>query len=315
MTRRSKNSAFEDFVLIASSLPWWLCLILAAFAWFGLHALAMRPIAPPMPPTNLSTVIIAQLVRTAASAAQYLVPMLLVAGALVSIAGRWQRRTLFDSIADSGVKNTVQGLTWQQFEQLTGEAFRRRGFTVTENATLGADAGIDLRLHKNGEKYLVQCKQWRALKVGVGVVRELYGVMAAEGATGGFVVTSGRFTKEACDFAQGRNMELIDGTALQQWIQTIGKVSQINPVDISVDHNENAGQHMERAVSCPRCQATMVRRTAKRGSDAGNSFWGCSIPGMSRNTMTDLAWSTFLANTLRTTTLSRTSLLKHRLAN
>jgi restriction system protein len=88
MARRSKNSTFEDLVLIASRLPWWLCLILAAFAWFGLHALAMRPIAPPTPPINLSTVIMAQLVRTAASAAQYLVPMLLVAGALVSIAGR-----------------------------------------------------------------------------------------------------------------------------------------------------------------------------------------------------------------------------------
>ncbi len=42
-----------------------------------------------------------------------------------------------------------------------------------------------------------------ALKVGVDVVRELYGVMAAKGATGGFVVTSGRFTEDAKAFAQG----------------------------------------------------------------------------------------------------------------
>jgi Restriction endonuclease len=47
------------------------------------------------------------------------------------------------------------------------------------------------------ERFLVQCAQWRAFKVGVDVVRELYGVMAAKGAAGGFVVTSGKFTDDA----------------------------------------------------------------------------------------------------------------------
>nr|WP_246295105.1 restriction endonuclease [Schlegelella koreensis] len=32
---------------------------------------------------------------------------------------------------------------------------------------------------------MVQCKQWRAFKVGVQVVSEFYGVMAAQGAVGG----------------------------------------------------------------------------------------------------------------------------------
>ena len=82
----------------------------------------------------------------------------------------------------------------------------------------GADGGIDLvltRPGKNGsEKFLVQCKQWRAYKVGVDVVRELYGVMAAKGASGGFVVTSGRFTDDAISFARGRNVTLVDGPKL-----------------------------------------------------------------------------------------------------
>ena len=60
----------------------------------------------------------------------------------------------------------------------------------------------------------MQCKQWRAFKVGVDVVRELYGVMAARGATGGFVVTSGRFTDDAISFASGRNVTLVDGPKL-----------------------------------------------------------------------------------------------------
>jgi restriction system protein len=57
------------------------------------------------------------------------------------------------------------------------------------------------------------------LKVGVDIVRELYGVMAARGATGGFVVTSGRFTDEATSFASGRNVNLVDGPKLHGLIR------------------------------------------------------------------------------------------------
>ena len=61
---------------------------------------------------------------------------------------------------------------------------------------------------EKGEKYFVQCKQWKAYKVGVKIVRELLGVMVGGGATGGFVVTSGQFTKDAHRFAQENNVAL-----------------------------------------------------------------------------------------------------------
>jgi len=32
----------------------------------------------------------------------------------------------------------------------------------------------------------------------------------------------------------------------------------------------------DRALSCPKCDAPMVHRVAKRGKNAGNEFWGCS---------------------------------------
>ena len=97
---------------------------------------------------------------------------------------------------------------------LVGEAYRLQGYRVTETGGGGADGGIDLALTKGSEKFLVQCKQWKAYKVGVDVVRELYGVMAAKGATGGFVVTSGRFTDDAKAFSDGRNVQLVDGPKL-----------------------------------------------------------------------------------------------------
>jgi restriction system protein len=48
----------------------------------------------------------------------------------------------------------------------------------------------------------------------VSVVRELLGVITANGAVGGFVVTSGDFTKDAIEFANGRGIELITGDEL-----------------------------------------------------------------------------------------------------
>jgi hypothetical protein len=54
-------------------------------------------------------------------------------------------------------------------------------FQVEKPGGAGPNGGIDLILRSEGEKHLAQCKQWRAFKVGVQVVWERYGVMAAEG--------------------------------------------------------------------------------------------------------------------------------------
>ena len=78
----------------------------------------------------------------------------------------------------------------------------------------------------DGEKLLVQCKHWKAYKVGMSVVRELFGLMGAKGAAGGFVVTSGRCTQEAKDFATGGNIRLVDGEALFALIQSVRKTKK-----------------------------------------------------------------------------------------
>jgi len=82
--------------------------------------------------------------------------------------------------------------------------FRMRGFSVTETGGGGSDGGIDLVLKKHGEIFLVQCKQWCAYKVSVNVVRELLGVMVAQGATGGFVVTSGSLLRRLIHLQKDR---------------------------------------------------------------------------------------------------------------
>src|SRR6185503_18917134 len=105
------------------------------------------------------------------------------------------------------------------------------------------------------------------IKVGVDVVRELYGVMAAGGATGGFVVTSGRFTEAAIAFASGRNVTLIDGPKLHGLITQAKASAQrapMPPATTTAALPVDASPGVE--PSCPTCSKPMVRRTAKRGA-------------------------------------------------
>ncbi|MES1264380.1 MAG: topoisomerase DNA-binding C4 zinc finger domain-containing protein [Variovorax sp.] len=38
------------------------------------------------------------------------------------------------------------------------------------------------------------------------------------------------------------------------------------------------------ASACPKCAGTMVRRTARKGAHAGDSFWGCAAFPQCRGT-------------------------------
>jgi len=177
-------------------------------------------------------------------------------------------------------------LSWREFEMLVGEAFPRKGFQVRETRD-GPDQGLDLELRKGTELHLVQCKQWRAHKVGVSIVSELYGVMAACGAAGGFVVTSGVYTKDAEAFAAGRNIALVGGDRLHAMLETARAAipkqtrSEHDEVDarrsLSTPRREAAqGTEPPPTVPvCPNCGGAMVRRVARRGANQGSSSWGC----------------------------------------
>lgn len=273
MARKKKSSPAEDFVGVVALMPWWLGLIIGVVSYIMLHRLAtsavvISPIGP-----DLAGSLVGIFTRALAQAGQYLVPLLCLIGAGVSVLSRRKRTKLLDGVANAGNTDALGAMTWLEFEQMTGEWFRRQGYAINEVGGASPDGGIDLVLHKNGEKFLVQCKQWRSIKVGVGVVRELYGVMTAERASGGFVVTSGTFTDDAKKFAQGRNVELLDGAMLIHALRAASPGPQQSELK-QPNAPEEVHQPMMRP--CHVCGSKMVRRTAKRGATAGQAFLGCS---------------------------------------
>src|SRR5664279_4543245 len=130
------------------------------------------------------------------------------------------RRRQADLLAERGNSQAESAsMSWREFERLIGDSFRQRGYVVTG---FGAPDGVvDLGLKKNGRRFLVQCKHWRKHQVGVTVVLELNGVIEAQRAHGGFIVTGGEFTREAREFAQTCAIELIDLSALKKLIRVV----------------------------------------------------------------------------------------------
>ena len=261
-----------------SRLPWWVCLAVGAASYLILHAIASRP--PPVV-TNTSQMqglMADSVIRGGAYAFQYVLPILCSAAAVMSFVGRRRRRDLLLHVTDGGSPAAaIDAMSWQDFELLVAEGFRLQGFAVAEQGGASADGGVDMELTKDGEKWLVQAKHWRAKQVPVEVVRELAGVMPFRRAIGGYVVTSGRFTGPAQEFASGRGIKLLNGSKLtgmlaQARASLDGKVAR-RDAPLS---DRGAVSAPSTVPACPTCSRPMVLRKANRGRNAGGAFWGCA---------------------------------------
>ena len=286
MARKRKTGGFEDGMDLVAKLPWWAGVALALISYVFLHQLAQPPSDKGLQAGQLAGFAASAMVSSLASIGQYLLPAICLFGALGSFLASRRRQVLVNNVSQSKSADALDGMSWHEFELLVGEAFRLQGYRVVELGGSGPDGGIDLVLTKGSEKFLVQCKQWKAFKVSVTVVRELYGVMAAKGAAGGFVVTSGRFTEDAIAFASGRNIKLIDGPQLHGLISqaknarsaahvasprnliSVPAASTIRPAPAAVATQDSTP-------SCPSCGSAMTKRKAKRGANVGGEFWGC----------------------------------------
>lgn len=269
---------------LVAMLPWWAGVALAAVLYLILHGMASQEVVAAVKPGEMGAMVTQTLWKTLATFGQYVLPLICLAGAGISAWRRRERRNLIADVGQNKAADALNGMNWREFEMLVGEAFRLQGYGVLETGG-GADGGVDLVLSKGAEKYLVQCKQWKAFKVGVDVVRELYGVMAAKGAAGGFVVTSGRFTEDAVSFASGRNLKLIDGPLLHGLIhQARNSGGQASARQGGAASVSAAPADTPSVPCCPACSKPMVKRTAKRGASAGEEFWGCSAYPTCRGT-------------------------------
>jgi restriction system protein len=255
--RRNKHLLRE-----LAGLPWWVSVIVALVVFA-----AIRWLLPAVAGSNVILRGMGEAMRD--KAWMFAMPFVVVAG--VAAVNAWHRRRLFD---DQTGGESPRAMTWQNFERLVGETYRRQGYIVDEVGGSAPDGGIDLVLHRGGGKTVVQCKRWKSRQVGVTSIREFFGVTVAENAERGIFVTSGTFTPDAVEFARGKPLELIDGARLAGLIEGLqsGATTAKPASEVPLGQSKPKGNA---APACPRCGGDMVRRLAKRGASAGGEFWGC----------------------------------------
>ena len=208
----------------------------------------------------------------------WLATIIVLAAWVVAECYKLINRRLLDSRTDLA---SLCDISWQKFEELVGEAYRRKGYAASVVGNSFGDGGVDIELTRPGELVLVQCKQWKVLNVDVTVVREMLGVVVSRQANKGIVVTCGRFTDGAHRFAEevGSMIQLVDGEELADLVQSVQASVGDKLVAEPLQH-QSIAETAKAAPSCPTCNAVMVLRMARRGANAGSRFWGCpKYPG------------------------------------
>lgn len=131
---------------------------------------------------------------------------------------RWGRKPLRRPFVDA-----LSGLTGEELELLLARHYREQGYVVDHCGTGGrgrhTDGGIDLKLRRDAEYLVVECKHWKTEQVPHNDVHELIGIMHTERATGAIFVTSGEFTDAALRRAKDYpGLQMIDGVGLRRML-------------------------------------------------------------------------------------------------
>jgi Restriction endonuclease len=120
----------------------------------------------------------------------------------------------------------ILALTSRQFEELVRDVWRRFGYDVEMTART-RDGGFDVVAMKDAEarvRFLIECKRYDpSNRVGVGLVRSLYGIKTSERATKAILATTSTFTSDARKFSDTHEweLELRDYEGVLSWISRV----------------------------------------------------------------------------------------------
>jgi len=264
--KRKDESLFDDIFETLKGMPFWVGPLVAAimFLFLRYFVLLLIPVAKPGAYDS------GTIVRLFFPAFAWIITAMILVAWLWAELHKLFNRRLLDTRSSL---SSLGDISWREFENLVSEAYRRQGYVTEVVGNSCGDGGVDIRLTRFGSTVLVQCKQWKAWKVGVKEVREMLGVVVSERASKGIVVSSGGFTVEARRFAKSSNplIQLIDGRELLELIRSVQSKTAI-----ATGVREESGRDLPSSPACPTCGTVMVLRTARKGENPGSQFWGCS---------------------------------------
>ena len=99
-----------------------------------------------------------------------------------------------------------------------------------DGAAVHPEGDVDLELWKKGRKSVVVCRHWQVRQVGIELIRDLNGILKFERADEAIFLSSGSYTHDAWQFAQGKPLRLIDGEGLLNLILTLLYWEKLNVI-------------------------------------------------------------------------------------
>lgn len=245
--------------------PWWVSVLFAAIAYIGLSFVL------PALVMSSENFIFSAVAQNLPILAPYVAFTLLIPAPVAlfkQLSRQRQYSTTTNEIASQGTTAALNNLSWLEFESYIGEFFKQQGYEVKQAFSQKPDGGVDIWMRKDDQLTLVQCKHWKARKVGIQILREMYAVMIEHNASKMIIVTSGDFTSEAIKYALDKRIWLINGGELVHMIEQVRNRPAEEVVEVTPPKSATP--------LCPSCHAPLVMRTAKRGQNKGNQFYGCS---------------------------------------
>jgi restriction system protein len=176
--------------------------------------------------------------------------------------GQASERARFDT--RKWTPELLKHLEWRRFEELCAAYYEALGARARLDHSR-SDGGVDIFLCANGSDTaaaVVHCKAWDAYRVGLRALRR---AMTAAGVRDGVLVTAGRFTREAVNFAAQENIQLVDGAAL-----LVGLAELEPEKSLALLQFTTQGDFL--TPTCPRCSVKMISRRSIQG---GRTYWGC----------------------------------------
>lgn len=168
---------------------------------------------------------------------------------------------------------SISELDWPKFELLVAEIYRRRGFAVEISSGFGAEVGLDVKLTRDGETVLVLCKHWtvvRNYKVGAQEIESLYEKVENEPGQQGIFVSTGEFTPEAKEFAEGKPIQLMGVADIEKLIPHVSRNNE-NILNVRSWIRNFVANVKIVDPRCPKCAKPMLLITAPDGTPG----WKC----------------------------------------
>lgn len=138
-----------------------------------------------------------------------LVIAIVIGGALTA----WLWTAYCKRLVAAGGLRALAAMRWREFSRFVIEALQAQGFEASRiepDAQRGQQA--DLLLNRDGQTWLLSCKQGVNYRITAGMVDELARAVRGSNARGGILATLGRVEPEARKHNQG--VELLDGATL-----------------------------------------------------------------------------------------------------